>query len=193
MFSRINKRIAITTLTAVVALVPATGIVMAQKKGATAAKKETVKKSATTTKKASVKKSGTSRKPAAAPKKESVNDVKKQQGAVQQEIASTRAKIKENEQAVKKGLADLNVLQGEIAEGKKKLDDASRQVNELTQKISTVEQDISKEEGELRRLRDEYLKAVKKMRVKRKSASTLSFIFSSKSFSEAMRRMRYLR
>ena len=193
MFSRINKRIAITTLTAVVALVPATGIVMAQKKGATAAKKETVKKSATTTKKASVKKSGTSRKPAAAPKKESVNDVKKQQGAVQQEIASTRAKIKENEQAVKKGLADLNVLQGEIAEGKKKLDDASRQVNELTQKISTVEQDISKEEGELRRLREEYLKAVKKMRVKRKSASTLSFIFSSKSFSEAMRRMRYLR
>ena len=147
MFSRINKRIAITTLTAVVALVPATGIVMAQKKGATAAKKETVKKSATTTKKASVKKSGTSRKPAAAPKKESVNDVKKQQGAVQQEIASTRAKIKENEQAVKKGLADLNVLQGEIAEGKKKLDDASRQVNELTQKISTVEQDISKRRG----------------------------------------------
>ncbi|MDE6717206.1 MAG: peptidoglycan DD-metalloendopeptidase family protein [Muribaculaceae bacterium] len=132
-------------------------------------------------------------KKAEAPKNESVNDVKKQQGAVQKEIADTRTKIKENEQAVKKGLADLNTLQGEIAEGKKKLDDASRQVRDLTVKISEVEGNISKEEKELQKLRDEYLKAVKKMRVKRKSASTLSFLFSSRNFSEAMRRMRYLK
>ena len=129
----------------------------------------------------------------AAPRTESVNDVKRQQGDVQKEIASTRARIKENEQAVKKGLAELTTLQSEIAERKKKLDDASRQVKDLTEKICTVEKNISKEEGELKKLRDEYLKAVKKMRVKRKSASTLSFIFSSKNFSEAMRRMRYLK
>ena len=129
----------------------------------------------------------------AAPKKETVNDVKRQQGTVQKEIATTRAQIKENEAAVKKGLAELSTLQNEIAEGKKKLDAASLQVKELTEKIAAVETSISKEEGELKKLRDEYLKAVKKMRVKRKSASTLSFLFSSKNFSEAMRRLRYLR
>lgn len=125
--------------------------------------------------------------------KESVSDVKRRQGDVQKEIANTRARIKENEQAVKKGLAELSTLQSEIAEGKKKLDNATQQVKELTEKIATVEQNISKEESELKKLRDEYLKAVKKMRVKRKSATTLSFIFSSKNFSEAMRRMRYLK
>ena len=174
MFPLINKRTAVALLVSAVLASPAVEIYAQKNKG---------KKAQTAAGKSS----------SAAVKKESVNEVKRQQGAVQKEIASTRAQIKENEQAVKKGLADLNVLQGEIAEGKKKLEDASRQVKDLSEKITTVERDISKEEAELKKLREEYLKAVKKMRVKRKSASTLSFIFSSNSFSEAMRRMRYLR
>lgn len=191
MCTLVHRKTLIALIAASVALAPAVEI-YAQKN----AKKNTTQKSATAAPKKSSagQKSAAPKKAAASPQKtESVSDVKKQQGAVQQEIASTRTKIKENEQAVKKGLAELNTLQGEIAEGKKKLDDASRQVKDLTAKISTVEGDIKKEEAELARLREEYRKAVKKMRVKRKSASTLSFIFSSKSFSEAMRRMRYLR
>ncbi|MDE7414546.1 MAG: peptidoglycan DD-metalloendopeptidase family protein [Muribaculaceae bacterium] len=128
-----------------------------------------------------------------APKTESVKEMKRMQGDVQKEINATRSKLKENELAVKKGLADLTALEGEISVGKKKLDDTSRQVKELSQKIVQVEGNISREEAELKKLREEYLKAVKKIRVKRKSASTLSFIFSSKNFSEAMRRMRYLK
>ncbi|MDE5789983.1 MAG: hypothetical protein K2H96_01970, partial [Muribaculaceae bacterium] len=169
-----NKRIIVASLTAAMLCVPAVDLCAQKNRG---------KKSQSVVKKSS----------STPVKKESVNDVKQKQGAVQKEIASTRAQIKENEQAVKKGLAELNVLQGEIADGKKKLDDASRQVKDLSDKIASVESDIAKEEGELKKLREEYLKAVKKMRVKRKSASALSFIFSSKSFSEAMRRMRYLR
>ena len=95
------------------------------KKGNTTA---TVKKKTTTTPK---KKSTTS-----TPKKESINDVKQQQGAVQKEIAATKSKLKENEQAVKKGLAELNVLQGEIETGKKKLAEASLQVKTLSDKIT---------------------------------------------------------
>ncbi|MDE5807144.1 MAG: peptidoglycan DD-metalloendopeptidase family protein [Muribaculaceae bacterium] len=178
-----KKRAAIAILAAAIAAGPSLDM-LAQKKGKNTATRNTATAPAKKSSKQGAKQ------PA---KKESVNDVKRQQGAVQQEIATTRAQIKENEQAVKKGLAELNTLQGEIAEGKRKLDDASRQVKELTVKIGAVESDIRKEEGELQRLREEYRKAVKKMRVKRKSASTLSFIFSSKSFSEAMRRMRYLR
>lgn len=164
------KKITLTFLSAVVLLTPVADTFAQKGKG----------KQAKSTKTAPV-------------KKESVSDVKRQQGNVQKEIANTRAQIKENEKAVKKGLADLSALQGEISQGQKKLDDVSSQVKELTEKISFVEKDITKEEGELKKLRDEYLKAVKKMRIKRKSASKLSFIFSSKSFSEAMRRMRYLR
>ncbi len=186
MFPLKNKIIPVSLLAAAILLAPAVELYAQKNKG-------TGGNTQRQTSAAPAKKGTTgSAKKGTAPK-ESVNEVKRQQGAVQKEIATTKAQIKENEQAVKKGLADLNTLQGEIAEGKKKLDNASRQVKELSQKIVTVEQNITREEGELKKLREEYLKAVKKMRVKRKSASALSFLFSSKSFSEAMRRMRYLR
>ncbi|MDE6296402.1 MAG: peptidoglycan DD-metalloendopeptidase family protein [Muribaculaceae bacterium] len=178
-FCKIRK-ITITLLSAAILFSPAADLFAQKTKG----------KQTNSVKTAPAKKGSGKSAPA---KKESVSEVKRQQGDVQKEIATTRAQIKENEQAVKKGLADLNVLQGEISQGQKKLADATNQVKELTEKIGFVEKDIAKEEGELKRLRDEYLKAVKKMRIKRKSASKLSFIFSSKSFSEAMRRMRYLR
>ena len=118
MFPLINKRTAVALLVSAVLASPAVEIYAQKNKG---------KKAQTAAGKSS----------SAAVKKESVNEVKRQQGAVQKEIASTRAQIKENEQAVKKGLADLNVLQGEIAEGKKKLEDASRQVKDLSEKITT--------------------------------------------------------
>ena len=42
-------------------------------------------------------------------------------------------------------------------------------------------------------MRQKYLEAVKKMRLKKGNRSALAFIFSSESFSQAMRRMRYLK
>lgn len=126
-------------------------------------------------------------------KKESVSDIKRRQAEAQKEIQLTREQIAENERAVKRGLNELGKLQTDIAEGKKKLDDYTAQVKGLDTKISTISGEISKEEAELAKLRTEYLKAVKAMRVKRKSNSDLAFVFSSSSFSEAMRRMRYLK
>ena len=63
----------------------------------------------------------------------------------------------------------------------------------MTGRIGTLENGIKGNEKELQRLRTEYLKAVKKMRLARRNNSELAFIFASKSFNQALRRMRYLR
>ena len=66
-------------------------------------------------------------------------------------------------------------------------------MRDVERKIGGITGRIDKGEKDLARLRAEYLKAVKKMRIKKKQTSSLAFIFASKDFNEALRRMRYLR
>ncbi len=98
-----------------------------------------------------------------------------------------------NEQEVKTGLSDLNRLSSEIASGKKKVDGLQKKVATLNGEITHLGDEITKNEAELKLMREEYLKAVKKMRLTKKNQSTLAFIFSSENFNQAMRRIRYMR
>ncbi|MCH5234525.1 MAG: peptidoglycan DD-metalloendopeptidase family protein [Muribaculaceae bacterium] len=93
---------------------------------------------------------------------------------------------------MKRSLADLGKIDQEIAATNKKISSLNSKISSLNKEISSLESGIAKNEKDLETLRSEYLKAVKKMRVTRKNKSTLAFIFSSKSVSQAMRRMRYL-
>lgn len=127
------------------------------------------------------------------PKAESSADVKRRQQAAQQEIKKTKAEIAANDKAVKTGLADLGRISSEIADTKKQVADISTQVKGLDSKINSLQLQIVEGEKELSRMREKYLDAVKKMRLKRGNSSSLAFIFSSSSFNQALRRMRYLR
>lgn len=120
-------------------------------------------------------------------------EAKKQQEQARKEIQLTEAQIKENEAKVSKGLAELGKLDREIEKTTTRINDLKRQLNRINGEIGTLETGIDKNEAELAKLREEYLKAVKKMRVTKKNKSSLAFIFSSKSVNQAMRRMRYLR
>lgn len=120
-------------------------------------------------------------------------EAKKQQQAAEKDIRETERQIEENEKKVRKELSELGKLEGEISETQGKIKVLNGRLAELTGKISGLESSISKNEKELEKLRNEYLKAIKKMRVTRKNKSGLAFIFSSGSFSQAMRRMRYLK
>ena len=125
--------------------------------------------------------------------RETSADVRRREEATRREIALTKEQIKENDLAVKRGLNDLGKLQTDIDAGKKKLAAATTQVRDVERKIGGITGRIDKGEKDLARLRAEYLKAVKKMRIKKKQTSSLAFIFASKDFNEALRRMRYLR
>ncbi len=125
--------------------------------------------------------------------KETSSDVRKRHEAAMRDIKLTQEQIKANDAAVRKGLNELGKLETEIGDSKKKVATAAAQVNALEKQIGGLQKNIADNEAKLEKLRKEYLKAVKKIRSKKKSNSNLAFIFSSGSFSQAMRRMRYLR
>lgn len=148
-------------------------------------------------------KSGGKRKSSGKPKKaastsgstgtESAEEVRRRQEATQREISDTKKQIKANDISIKKGVDELGRLQGDISESREKVKTTAAEVSTLGGKIGTIEGQVSSEEKQLEKLRAEYLKAIKKMRKAGKSNSTLAFIFSSGSFNQALRRMRYLK
>lgn len=151
------------------------------------------KKKTSANKSKSSKQSKSSKGKRSSTKVETSAEAKRRQQAAQQDIALTREQIAKNEAEVKKNLNALGKLEGDIVEGKKHVAKSTAQVNALGKQIGQLQTDIDAGERQLERMRAEYLKAIKKVRAKRGSHSTLAFIFSSKNFNQAMRRMRYLK
>lgn len=126
-------------------------------------------------------------------KPETSAEAKRRQEATQKEIKETEQQIRENEKSVKSGLSELGKLEGDIAASKNKIAATTKQISALNSQISGLEKSIATNEGELVKMREEYLKALKKMRLSRKRNSGLAFVFASENFNQALRRMRYLR
>lgn len=122
-----------------------------------------------------------------------VSEIQSQKKEADKEIAQIKGEIGENQKAIKTNLATLRDLEGKIEGSQKEIEVAKGHIETLTRKITDLEKSIDAGEQELKKLRDEYLKAVKKMRVARKKSSPMAFIFASKSFSQAQRRMRYMK
>mgnify|MGYP005946968661 CR=1 FL=1 len=120
-------------------------------------------------------------------------EAKRRQEETQKEIARTKEELRRNEAEVKKGLSKLNRLNADITTGRNLVAKATEQVQQLDSRIATLETEISTSEAQLKKMREDYLRSVKKIRGKKNSNSALAFIFSSKNFSQAMRRMRYLK
>lgn len=120
-------------------------------------------------------------------------EAKKKQQETQKEIQQTEAQIKENEIKVSRGLAELGKIDGEISKTRATIGELNVELGKLNGEIKGLETNITSNENELSRLREEYLKAVKRMRVTKKNRNDLAFIFSSKTMNQALRRMRYLK
>ncbi len=153
-------------------------------------KARTEKQTVKNTKKRQTRKTGTK---AVKKAPESKAELQRRQQAAQAEIAETRRKIQENDRQVSRNLAELGKLQGDIETAKKQVAVTRNQVTTLQNRIGSLEGKIAQGDKEVARMRGEYLKAVKAVRKRKGSNSTLAYIFSSKSFGEARRRMRYLR
>lgn len=123
---------------------------------------------------------------------QNISDVEKKKAEAEQDIRETKAELNANEKKVNAGLATLRKLDGEIATSQKEIETVKGQITEINNNITGLEKSIATEEAELSHLREEYLKAVKKMRVARKQNSGMAFLFSAGSFNEARRRMRYM-
>ena len=162
-----------------------------QKKGSPVQKKsvQSQKKAARTQRKGT----STQRKRQAPSSPKSSAEARRMQEAAQREIQQTKDQLRLNEQQVKTGLSELHRLSSEIDAGRSQVQGLQKKVASLDNEISHLGSEITKNEADLKLMREEYLKAVKKMRLTKKSQSTLAFIFASENFNQAMRRIRYMR
>lgn len=126
-------------------------------------------------------------------KPETSADVKKRQEETRREIQRTREELKRNEAEMKKSLGDLGRINADLEKTRGEVRTLQATIGVLDSRIGSLTGQIADNEAKLEKLRSEYLKAVKKMRIAKGRSSTLAFIFSSDSFNQAMRRMRYLR
>ena len=125
--------------------------------------------------------------------KETSAGVRKQEAAVRNEIKQTQGQIEQNELQVKGNLALLENIKRDIDVQQKRVRDLKQREAGLAQKISAIEARIVSGEAHLSLLRDKYVAAVKKMRKARRNANPVAYVFASKNFQQAWRRMRYMR
>lgn len=124
---------------------------------------------------------------------QSMTDLKKQQQTAQKEIKETSDKIKQNKKKTRKSLNSLNRITADIRAQERLVNKLLKEVADINLKIDVINKDIEENNKTLERLKDNYLKAIRQMRGRRNSVNKLSFLFSSESFHQAYRRMRYLK
>lgn len=157
-----------------------------KKKGASSQKSTPVKK---TPKKKTAKRQG-ARKPA---RRETSSGVRQRQQSVDREIHLTTEQIKANDVAVSTNLATLQTLDRDVDAQRRRVIGLREREQQLQTNINVCITSIYEGECKLKEMRERYVQAVRKMRVARKRTNSMAFVFASRTFYQALRRMRYLR
>jgi uncharacterized protein YecA (UPF0149 family) len=183
------KRLFVLFLLAfLVAAVPAqtTKKTSAQRKTATTKSSQTKKTS--TQKKTSQKKSNTTQK-----QQVTVKGLKQEQQQVRKQIQEQERKLRANEQNVKKRLENLLVINNEIADKRKSIDNIRMDITRLEGNIQMLEAQMKVLDHELDERKQRYIKSMRYMHGHRNIQSKLMFVFSAKNFSQMYRRLRFMR
>ena len=126
-------------------------------------------------------------------RKRSSKDVKRERQKTEQQIARTREQIKQNDKETSRQLNRLNSLKANMALTGDTIRIIRARLDSVNSQIATVNDSIAVLSARTRALKTNYAKSLQTMRTRRQGMSDLSFVFSAKSFSQAWRRLRYLR
>lgn len=118
--------------------------------------------------------------------------IKRERQATERQIAETSRKIDENSLNVERQLNQLNLVTAEIEEYNRSIIQIQQSVDSIESSIKKMTDSISSIDKSLSQMRDKYATAVRKMQSNKGDLSTLAFVFSAESFSQAYRRLRYL-
>lgn len=126
-------------------------------------------------------------------RKRSSKDVKRERQKTEQQIARTREQIRQNDKETSRQLNRLNSLKANMALTGDTIRIIRARLDSVNRQIATVNDSIAVLSARTRALKTNYAKSLQTMRTRRQGMSDLSFVFSAKSFSQAWRRLRYLR
>lgn len=123
----------------------------------------------------------------------SAENIKRERQDASRQIKETTIRLNENEQRLQRELNSLNLVEAEIGELNKAINRHQSAVDSIDLKMQQLNDSIDTINLRLSQMREKYATAVRKMQSNQGDMSTLSFIFSSETFTQAFRRMRYLR
>ncbi len=128
----------------------------------------------------------------AAPRRNS-GTVRKERKETQRKIDNTRRKIQGNIEETQREYNRLSSIEADIRIQEKDISRLKRRQDSLTAKIRMLTDSVKLTSAKVETLKNSYAESLRAARSQRQAASSSSFIFSSKSFKQAYRRMRYLR
>ncbi len=131
---------------------------------------------------------------AARKKQRNLSSVKKEQKATQRAIKLTAEQIEANAKKTGRTLSALNALNAEITQQSRSITEIAGQIDSIDASIAVISDSIRILDERLEAMRASYANSIKSMhKANSGSMSALAFIFASDSFTQAYRRVRYLR
>lgn len=121
-----------------------------------------------------------------------VEIVKSDKKSAERRISETSTQIKSNTLELNRQLNQLNSLNADIELNQLAIEGLRNDIDSIGNQITLTADTVKMLETELEALRKSYVKAMRKIQPYSGSMNQLSFLFSSRSFSEAFNRMRYL-
>lgn len=126
-------------------------------------------------------------------KSAAVQKLEKQRKEALAEIELTNQLLKETTQTAKNSLNRLNLLSKQILSRRKVIEVMNQEIAEIDKQVVALQREITGLEKELKTKQENYGKSIQGLQRRQTSQDKLLFILSAESFSQSMRRMRYLR
>jgi len=128
-----------------------------------------------------------------AQKSAAVRKLEEQRKTALAEIEMTNKLLNETTQSAKNSLTRLNLLSSQILSRKKVITLLNQEMNVIDGQITGLQREIEELEKELKTKQDNYSRSAQRLQRRHSSQDKLLFILSAESFSQSLRRMRYLR
>ena len=149
------------------------------------AKKATTKKKATSRKKATAKKDTYSN--------ASIRGLQKQRSQIQQKIKQQEKALRANQADVKKRLQNLMVINTEIGERQKNINNIQKDITHIESNMDILKAQLETLEKQLAERKARYIKSMSFVTRQHTFQDRLMFILSAHDFSQMYRRMRFVR
>lgn len=126
-------------------------------------------------------------------KERSIKTVKREQAEAQKAIQKKSRQLDNNKARTTEELANLSVIQGELERKTQEITSLKNDLSSIDMKVRLASDSMAVLQANLLNIKNEYARALRKMQGTYRSTNMLGYLFSSKNFSEAMARYRYLR
>ncbi|MDO4802428.1 MAG: peptidoglycan DD-metalloendopeptidase family protein, partial [Prevotellaceae bacterium] len=122
-----------------------------------------------------------------------ISNLRNEKGQLQKEMSEQEGKLKKNKASVRDRLNKLMILNSEISSKQKTIHKIENDINILSSDITIMKKNLDTLEMNLKERQQRYTMSMRHLQKQRGKQSNLNFILSASSFSEMVRRMRFLK